>query len=129
MDPGQARDDNLCPARAQDFVIAGLTRNPGCSDNASMQYFVYLMASRRIGTIYVGVTNDLVRRVYEHKNDLVEGFTQRYAVHLLVWFDSTSSIEAAITKEKQIKNWKREWKVALIEKANPEWLDLYEDIL
>jgi putative endonuclease len=94
-----------------------------------MQYFVYLMASRRNGTLYVGVTNDLVRRVHEHKNGVVEGFTDRYGVHLLVWFDSTPSVEAAIQKEKQMKNWKRAWKVALIEKTNPNWLDLYDSIL
>ena len=94
-----------------------------------MPYFVYLLASRRNGTLYVGVTNDLVRRVHEHKNDLVEGFTRRYGVHLLVWFESTPSVAAATHKEKQIKNWKREWKVALIEKTNPDWLDLYESIL
>jgi len=107
----------------------GLTRNPGCSHNFLMQYFVYLMTSRRNGTLYVGVTNDLVRRVYQHKNGLVEGFTERYGVHLLVWFESTPSVEAAIHKEKQIKNWKREWKVALIERTNPNWLDLYASIL
>jgi len=94
-----------------------------------MQYFVYLMASRRNGTLYVGVTNDLIRRIHAHKNGVVEGFTERYGVHLLVWFESTPSVEAAIHKEKQIKNWKREWKVALVEKANPNWLDLYETIL
>jgi putative endonuclease len=87
------------------------------------------MASRRNGTLYVGVTNDLVRRVHEHKNGVVEGFTDRYGVHLLVWFDSTPSVEAAIQKEKQMKNWKRAWKVALIEKTNPNWLDLYDSIL
>ena len=111
------------------LVIAGLTRNPGCSDNRPVQYFVYLMASRRNGTLYVGVTNDLVRRVHEHKNGLVEGFTDRYGIKLLVWFDSTPSVEAAIQKEKQIKNWRREWKIALVEKTNPEWADLYETIL
>ncbi|MDP3169332.1 MAG: GIY-YIG nuclease family protein [Polaromonas sp.] len=94
-----------------------------------MAYFVYLMASGKNGTLYVGVTNDLVRRVYEHKNGVVAGFTSRYAVHQLVWFESTPSIEAAITREKQIKNWKREWKVALIERANPMWLDLYDGLL
>ena len=94
-----------------------------------MNYFVYLMASAKNGTLYAGVTNDLVRRVYEHKNGLADGFTSRYSVHQLVWFDSTPSIEAAIHKEKQIKNWKREWKVALIEKSNPEWLDLYPSLL
>ena len=94
-----------------------------------MNYFVYLMASAKNGTLYAGVTNDLVRRVYEHKNGLADGFTSRYRVHQLVWFDSTPSIEAAIHKEKQIKNWKREWKVTLIEKSNPEWLDLYPSLL
>ena len=94
-----------------------------------MDYFVYLMVSKKNGTLYAGVTRDLVRRVYEHKNDLVEGFTSRYAVHRLVWFDSTPSVEAAIEKEKQIKNWKREWKAALIEKSNPEWLDLSESLV
>ena len=94
-----------------------------------MNYFVYLMASAKNGTLYAGVTNDLVRRVYEHKNGLADGFTSRYSVHQLVWFDSTPSIEAAIHKEKQIKNWKREWKVTLIEKSNPEWLDLYPSLL
>ena len=69
-----------------------------------MQYFVYILASRRKGTLYVGVTNNLVRRVHEHKTNVVEGFTQRYGVHLLVWFESTPSAEAAIHKEKQIKN-------------------------
>ena len=94
-----------------------------------MQYFVYLMASGRNGTLYVGVTNDLVRRVYEHRNGLVPGFTSRYAVHQLVWFESTPSVDAAIHKEKQIKNWKRAWKVALIEEFNPAWSDLYDSLL
>jgi len=94
-----------------------------------MTYFVYLMASQKNGTLYVGVTNDLVRRVFEHKNDLVEGFTRRYGVHTLVWFESTSSIEAAIQREKQLKNWKREWKVGLIEQLNPDWNELYDGLL
>ncbi len=94
-----------------------------------MQYFVYLMASRKNGTLYVGVTSDLIRRVYEHKNELVPGFTSRYAVHQLVWFESTPSIDSAIHKEKQIKNWKREWKVKMIEKSNPLWTDLYDSLL
>ncbi len=94
-----------------------------------MQYFVYLMASGRNGTLYVGVTSDLIRRVYEHRNGLVPGFTSRYAVHHLVWFESTPSVDAAIHKEKQIKNWKRAWKVALIEESNPTWMDLYDTLL
>ena len=94
-----------------------------------MSYYVYLMASRKNGTLYVGVTNDLVKRVYQHKNGITEGFTSRYQVHLLVWFEATPSVEAAIHKEKQMKNWKREWKIALIEKGNLGWLDLYETLL
>ena len=94
-----------------------------------MTYFVYLLASQKNGTLYVGVTNDLVRRVFEHKNDFAPGFTRQYGVHTLVWFDSTSSIEAAIQREKQLKNWKRTWKVALIEKVNPDWSDLYDGLL
>ena len=94
-----------------------------------MDYFVYLMASQGQGTLYVGVTSNLMRRVYEHRNNLVAGFTSQHAVHDLVWFESTPSVDAAIHKEKQIKNWKREWKIALIEKSNPEWRDLYEGLL
>ncbi len=94
-----------------------------------MSYFVYFMASQKNGTLYVGVTNNLIRRVFEHKNHAVEGFTKRYHVHTLVWFESTSSIEAAIQREKELKNWKREWKVALIENENPDWNDLYEGLL
>jgi putative endonuclease len=94
-----------------------------------MQYFVYLMSSGRNGTLYVGVTSDLIRRVYEHRNGSVPGFTSRYAVHQLVWFESTPSVDAAIHKEKQIKNWNRAWKVALIEESNPTWMDLYDTLL
>ncbi|HSV46726.1 MAG TPA: GIY-YIG nuclease family protein [Ramlibacter sp.] len=94
-----------------------------------MSYYVYLMASRKNGTLYVGVTSNIIRRVHEHKTGAVEGFTETYAVHDLVWFDATSSVEAAIHKEKQIKNWKRAWKVKMIEKENPEWADLYPGLL
>jgi putative endonuclease len=94
-----------------------------------MSYYVYLLASQKNGTLYAGVTNDLVRRVHEHRNGLVEGFTKRYGVHRLVWFESSESVEAAIHKEKQIKCWKREWKVQLIQKGNPDWRDLYESLL
>ena len=94
-----------------------------------MDYFVYLLASGKNGTLYIGVTNDLVRRVHEYKNAAVEGFTSRYLVDQLVWFETTPSIEAAIHKEKQLKNWKREWKVAMIETSNPQWRDLYATLL
>ena len=91
-------------------------------------YYVYLLASRRKGTLYVGVTNDLAKRVWQHKQGLVEGFTKRYGVRTLVWYEQTESIEAAIVREKQIKNWNRDWKIELIEASNPEWKDLYEQI-
>ena len=92
------------------------------------QYYVYILCSKRNGTLYIGVTSDLVKRVYEHKNDLVEGFTKKYNVHSLVWYELHESVEIAITREKQIKKWKRTWKLRLIERKNPEWNDLYETI-
>jgi putative endonuclease len=94
-----------------------------------MPYFVYILASQRHGTLYVGVTNNLVRRIYEHREKLIEGFTSQYNVTRLVWFDQTESIEEAITHEKRLKRWRREWKIELIEKNNPAWDDLYERIL
>ena len=92
-------------------------------------YYVYILASRRNGTLYVGVTSDLLRRVYEHKNDFVAGFSKKYGVHTLVCFEVYRDREVAIQREKQIKEWKRRWKIALIEKVNPEWKDLYDQIL
>jgi len=92
-------------------------------------YFVYILASRRNGTLYVGVTNDLVRRVYEHKNDFVDGFTKRYGVHLLVYYESTSEVASAIQREKQIKKWNRAWKIELIERVNQDWKDLYNELV
>ncbi len=91
-------------------------------------YFVYMLASQRNGTLYVGVTNDLVKRVWEHKNDFVDGFTQRYGIHRLVWFESTPDFASAIRREKQIKKWRRAWKLEMIERQNPGWCDLYEEI-
>jgi putative endonuclease len=91
-------------------------------------YYVYILSSKRNGTLYTGVTSDLVKRVYEHKNGLVEGFTKKYDVHNLVWYEMHKSAETAITREKQIKKWKRVWKIEMIEKENLDWKDLYEDI-
>jgi putative endonuclease len=91
-------------------------------------YYVYILASRRNGTLYTGVTSDLIRRVWEHKHDLVEGFTKKYRVHRLVWYEVAESPEAAIAREKQLKSWRRAWKLTLIESSNPEWRDLYEDL-
>jgi putative endonuclease len=90
---------------------------------------VYLLANKRNGTLYVGVTSNLVQRVWQHKNDLAEGFTRRYRIHMLVWYEQCESMQAAIAREKAIKEWKRVWKIRLIEMSNPHWRDLYEDIL
>ena len=91
------------------------------------KYFVYIMASQRNGTLYIGVTNDIVRRVYEHKNDLIKGFTEKYNVNMLVYFDETNNINDAIKREKQLKKWNRKWKLELIEKNNLDWKDLSKD--
>ena len=93
--------------------------------SAQLIYFVYILASQRNGTLYTGVTNDLARRVSEHKQDLTPGFTTEHRVKTLVWFETHDSIESAITREKRIKRWRRAWKLELIERENPQWLDLY----
>jgi len=90
---------------------------------------LYLLASQRNGTLYVGVTSDLVQRIWQHKNDLAEGFTKRYGVHMLVWYEECGTMEAAISREKAIKEWKRAWKIRLIENRNPEWKDIYNELL
>jgi putative endonuclease len=87
---------------------------------------VYMLASKKNGTLYIGVTSDLMKRVWEHKNDLVEGFTKEYGVHRLVYFEMLEDMESAIQREKQLKKWNRDWKIELIEKDNPEWTDLYD---
>ena len=89
---------------------------------------VYILASKRNGTLYIGVTSDLVKRVWEHRNNLVEGFTKRYNVHRLVWYELHERMESAIVREKRLKNWKRKWKLQLIESMNPQWRDLWDDI-
>ncbi len=92
-------------------------------------YYVYILASKRNGTLYVGCTSDLLKRVYMHKNDFVKGFTKKYGVHMLVYYETCDNYAGALQREKQIKEWKRQWKIELIEKVNPEWQDLYEQIL
>ena len=90
---------------------------------------VYILASTRNGTLYTGVTINLVRRMYKYKHNLVEGFTKKYKVHTLVYYEIHESMESAITREKKIKTWRRSWKIQLIEQNNPHWNDLYESIL
>jgi putative endonuclease len=93
------------------------------------QFYVYILASKRNGTLYVGVTSDLVKRTWEHKQDLAEGFPKKYSAKTLVYYEVHESSETAITREKQIKKWEWAWKIRLIEKVNPHWDDLYEKIV
>ncbi|MEW6147430.1 MAG: GIY-YIG nuclease family protein [Bradyrhizobium sp.] len=93
-----------------------------------MAYYVYILASRRDGAIYVGITNDLARRVYEHRIKAVPGFTAKYNITQLVWFEVYDDPISAISRERELKKWKRAWKIRLIEKDNPNWNDVYESI-
>jgi putative endonuclease len=90
---------------------------------------VYIVASKRYGTLYIGVTSDLVKRIWEHKNGAADGFTTRYRLHTLVWYEQHETMNSAISREKLLKTWKRRWKLNLIESMNPEWRDLYPDIV
>ena len=90
---------------------------------------VYILASQRNGTLYIGVTSDLVQRVWQHKNDVVDGFTKEYGVHTLVWYELHDDMESAIIREKRLKKWNRAWKLRQIEEMNPDWKDLYESII
>ena len=92
-------------------------------------YYVYILASKRNGTLYIGVTNDLVRRVSEHRQEIIPGFTKNYHIHTLVYYEQGNEIAGVINREKQLKTWNRKWKLALIEKANPEWRDPWDEII
>jgi putative endonuclease len=92
-------------------------------------YWIYILTNRPYGTLYTGVTSNLIKRVYQHKNHLLNGFSKKYNTKLLVYYDSCEDIYFAITREKQIKKWKRLWKIQLIESTNPQWSDLYEELL
>jgi len=94
-----------------------------------MSYYIYILASKQNGTLYIGTTNNLIKRVYEHKQDFVEGFTKRYHVHILVYYEMFYTPIDSITREKQIKQWNRLWKLKLIESQNPDWKDLYETLI
>ena len=90
---------------------------------------VYILASKKNGTLYVGVSSNLIKRIWQHKNENQDGFTHRYNVHILVWYEIHETMESAIAKEKAIKNWKRQWKINHIESINPAWQDLYETLI
>ena len=91
-------------------------------------YYVYILASERNGTLYIGITSDLIKRIYEHKNNIIKGFTQKYNIHNLVYYEQTLDIISAIQREKNLKKWRRKWKLDLIEKINPSWQDLYNSL-
>ncbi|ADJ22113.1 Excinuclease ABC C subunit domain protein [Hyphomicrobium denitrificans ATCC 51888] len=93
------------------------------------RFYIYIMANKRNGTIYIGVTNDLARRVYEHREGLVKGFTSRYGLKSIVYYEAFDSVSLAIQRETSLKRWPRRWKLALIEKANPQWKDLVDEIV
>ena len=93
-----------------------------------MNYFVYIIASRKDGAIYIGVSNDIVRRIFEHRNKVVPGFASKYNITRLVWFEMYDDPISAISREKELKKWKRSWKIQLIEAENPQWNDLYDSI-
>ena len=114
------------------FRHSGKGRNPykqGKEAYMNRQPCVYIMASKRNGTLYTGVTSDLIKRIWEHKQHTVPGFTKKYNVTLLVWYETHESMTSAIIREKAIKNWKRAWKINVIEAMNPKWQDLYDDLL
>ena len=90
-------------------------------------YYVYILANKKYGTIYIGVTSNLEKRLYEHKYKLIEGFTKKYNVNKLVYFEECNNIQSSIVREKQLKKWNRKWKIELIEKMNPDWRDLSEE--
>ena len=102
-----------------------LTQGSKAPYTKAMKYFIYIMSNKPRGTLYIGVTNDLIRRVYQHKNGLIEGFTKKYHLRNLVFFEGGDDVFYAIQREKTLKLWRRDWKIALIEKSNPEWKDLY----
>ena len=93
------------------------------------QFYVYILANKRNGILYLGVTSNIVQRVWQHKNSMVAGFTRNYGIKILVYYEVHGNAEAAITREKQIKKWRRAWKLQLIEEKNPHWKDLYEEII
>jgi putative endonuclease len=115
---------NPCP-KYQICVIPAQAGIPSAMEKA---FYVYMLASERNGTLYLGVTSNLVKRIWEHREGLFEGFTKKYGVKHLVWFEVHTEAMAAITREKQLKKWNRDWKIKMIQQENPDWRDLYEDI-
>jgi putative endonuclease len=112
-----------------DSRLRGNDKGGRGNDKGMKQYYVYILASKKNGTLYIGVTNDLIKRVYEHKNNLADGFTKKYNIHDLVYFEETNDVYEAIQREKQMKKWNRRRKINLIQAENPDWKDLYGSCL
>ena len=108
------------------FVIPWLDQ--GIQKRTMKSFYVYILCNKRNGTLYTGMTSDLLKRIYEHKNNLTDGFTKQFNLHSLVWYEMHKTFESAMTREKQIKKWNRKWKLDLIEKSNPDWKDLYGNV-
>ena len=124
---GLGRFDDVGSRYAWIPAFAGMTVRAWA--RMKKQPAVYMLSSKKNGTLYVGVTSDLIKRIWQHKNDEVEGFTKRYGVHELMWYELHETMESAIEREKALKKWNRAWKLKLIERENPDWKDLYEEIL
>jgi putative endonuclease len=128
LDPTQVSPAGL--TRGSIFFAKGWIAELGPAiHHSSVRCWVYILTSRAGGTLYVGVTNDLIRRIFEHRKGLVEGFTKRHNLKMLVYFEQHDTALAAIQREKNVKHWPREWKIDLIRSTNPEWRDLYDDII
>jgi putative endonuclease len=128
--PGRATDLGFSRDRQSQLPKSAKADLGGASPESiipggAVMYYVYILASRKHGTLYIGVTNDLVRRIHQHKTNAVRGFTARYGVYLLVWFERYDDVLNAIAREKELKKWHREWKINLVVRSNPEWVDLY----
>lgn len=124
----QAQMQVVIPAGGIMRSMRPQSRDPGEKTMKDHTYFIYIIASRKNGTLYVGVTNQLLRRVQQHRERLVPGFTKKYGVKILVYFEVHNDINEAIAREKRLKHWRRSWKLELIEKKNPEWRDLWPEL-
>jgi putative endonuclease len=120
---------NFSPKTGRYHPVGVIPRRRGSRKMTNKQYYVYILASKRNGTLYTGITSDLIKRIWQHKNGLVEGFSKRYATKTLVCFEQFNDVEEAILREKRIKKWNRQWKINLIEKKNPDWDDLYHKLV
>jgi len=124
---GFRNDGILDPEGQTEYSILSRTDTP--EPTMAKQFYVYILASKPNGTLYTGVTSNLIQRVWQHKHDVIQGFTRKYNVKTLVYYEVHENAESALTREKKIKRWRRAWKLDLIEDSNPEWRDLYDDIL